>query len=208
MRSNKSLRGFSLLELTVAILILGMSLLVIFQIQARSIRMAMKARNITVATMLARAKILDCKYLLQEHGFGASDFSEDGDFRDEGFPDYTWECHSYRFDIPKPSPDAIAQAMKAKAKSGKDENSGGGAMGDINAGMLAPFFAVISDTLASSIRELVTIVRWKDQEYDEHLQVTTHIIDKAALAALVATIPNGQIPPGMLKAAAQGGAPK
>src|SRR5471030_786146 len=110
---NRSLRGFSLLELTVAILILGMSLLVLFQIQARSIRMALKARKITIATGLARAKLLDCKYLLQEHGFGASDFSEDGSFKEEGFPDFTWECHSYRFDIPKPSSEAINQGLKA-----------------------------------------------------------------------------------------------
>ena len=54
-------RGFSLLEVMVALAILSVGLVTLVQVQARSAELAIQARELTVATMLARGKLYDCE---------------------------------------------------------------------------------------------------------------------------------------------------
>ena len=38
------------------------------------------------------------------------DYDEEGDFSEEGFENFFWECHAYPMDIPAPGSDDIASA--------------------------------------------------------------------------------------------------
>ena len=51
---TRSAGGFTLLEVMVAIGLLALGLVVLLQVQARSIQLAQQARNMSVATGLAR----------------------------------------------------------------------------------------------------------------------------------------------------------
>jgi hypothetical protein len=164
----------------IAMAIMGLSLLYLFEAQTRSMKLAAKGRALNIATQLARKKLIDCKYDLVKKGFSLGDYSSDGTFEDEGYKDYTWECHGLRFNMPPPGADAIAKAMKIQQGAAP---SGGMDM-NMSANMLAPFFSLVSVTLGDSIRELVLIVRWTEQGVDEDLKVVTHVVNEKPMAEL------------------------
>lgn len=181
-------RAFSLLEVMIAMAIMGLSLVYLFEAQARSLKLAAKGRSLNIATQLARKKLIDCKYDLLKKGFAIGDYASEGTFEEEGYKDYKWECHGLRFNMPPPSPEAISKAMKAQ--SGGPPQPGAGM--DFGANMLAPFFSLISTTLGDSIRELVLIVRWQEQSINEDLKVVTHVVNTkpmSDLAKLLETVP-------------------
>jgi prepilin-type N-terminal cleavage/methylation domain-containing protein len=178
-------RAFSLLEMMVAIALLSMGLVILLQVQARSIQLAQQAREMTVATMLARSKSLDCENDLLKKGFSIGDYDQDGNFEDDGYPTFYWECHAYKPNMPDPDagggPDmgsalgALGAGDTANALNSGPSNQG---MGDVGMGFLAPMLTQMSGILGDSIRELVVIVRWGKGDDMQEMTVTRHVIDK------------------------------
>jgi prepilin-type N-terminal cleavage/methylation domain-containing protein len=212
-------RGFTLLEVMVAIALLALGLVVLLQVQARSIQMEQQARNLSVATGLARAKLYDCQQDLLKKGFSIGDYDEEGDFDDEGFERFWWECHAYKPNLPVPDATEITTGLTegAAAATGGDSMSGLAGAGEaagMGAGMIAPVLGQISQVVGDSIRELTIIVKWQEGAYWEQLSVTTHVIDKAGINAVASQLQGmagGGIPgmppiPGMPGAGGGGGA--
>lgn len=201
MRTSRAIRtrsdravGFTLLEVMVAVALLSLGLVVLLQVQARSIQLAQQARNLSVATGLARAKLYDCEQDLRKKGFSIGDYNEEGRFEEAGFDNFFWECHGYKPELPVPDATDIASGLTS---------GGGGALGDssngsmsalagagdaagIGAGMIAPVFSQMAQVVGEAIRELVVIVRWREGETWEQLQVTTHLVDKTGIQQLAA----------------------
>lgn len=179
-------RGFTLLEVMVAIALLALGLVLLLSVQARSIQLAQQARNLSVATGLARAKMYDCQQDLLKKGFSIGDYKEEGDFQDEEIESFFWECHGYKPDLPVADVTDVTEGLSAASSvTDGSPNEGlaeqAGAMG---AGMIAPIMSQISSVLGESIRELVVIVRWKEGELWEELRVTTHVIDPQQIRAI------------------------
>jgi general secretion pathway protein I len=78
-------RGFTLLEVVVALAILGLALLAIFDLNAGAVNSHAYAKRLTVATMLARSKMTDLEQDLYDKGFDADDQERSGDFKGEGW---------------------------------------------------------------------------------------------------------------------------
>jgi len=148
------LRAFSLLEVMVAIALLAVGMTVLLQVQTRSINLAQQAREMTVATMLARSKLLDCQADLAKKGFSIGDYDEEGNFGDDGYPDFFWECHAYKPDIPVADTADVQQAFSA---TGNEETGQAAEQQGADLGMqfLAPVMSQLSSVLGDSIR-LVT----------------------------------------------------
>jgi general secretion pathway protein I len=70
--------GFTLLEVMVAIAILGLGLTAIFAAQGGSLRGARHARNVSEATGLMRCKMSEVEYDLVKNGYQPTDQSETG----------------------------------------------------------------------------------------------------------------------------------
>lgn len=187
-------RAFSLLEMMVAIALLSMGLVLLLQVQARSIQLAQQAREMTIATQLARAKLLDCQVDLLKKGFSIGDYDEEGDFSDEDMPGFYWECHAYKPEMPVADATDINTATASGAlgldpsAAGAAEEAGGGGQADPMMGMLAPIVAQMSGILGDSIRELHVIIRWGVGEDMQEMTVTTHVIDKTAVNNVAAMI--------------------
>ena len=93
-RGSQSARGFTLLEVMVAMAILAISLVALSEINAGAIAMHSYAKKLNVATMLARRKMLDIETQLDEKGLPAEGENlspSDGDFDEEGFSNYKWK---------------------------------------------------------------------------------------------------------------------
>jgi general secretion pathway protein I len=85
-------RGFTLLEVMIALAILAVSLTILIGTQANSVHMTERASRMSSAAMLARSQMIDIEHELLSEGF--SDMTEEmrGDFRDDGFDGMEWNA--------------------------------------------------------------------------------------------------------------------
>lgn len=84
--------GFTLLEVVVAMAILGVALLAIFDLNAGAVASHAYVKRITVATELARSKMTDLEQELYDKGFELDDVERSGDFAAEGWNGFTWKA--------------------------------------------------------------------------------------------------------------------
>ncbi len=165
-RSNRS--GFTLLEVVVAIGILAISLVAIFEMQGGNIETAMRTRDITVATLLARSKMIDIEQELFEEGFTDFEESMSGTFEDEGWPEFSWEADLTKVEIPIPD-----------SFPGADENP--------NAALMMGSASFITDLIKNALRECALTVTWDVGGDPRELMVTTHFIDLTKATLLEST---------------------
>jgi general secretion pathway protein I len=85
-------RGFTLLEVVVALAILAVALVAVLDINAQSVASHVYARRLTVATLLARSKMIDLEQKLHDKGMNIDDEESSGDFAEEGWPSYQWRA--------------------------------------------------------------------------------------------------------------------
>jgi type II secretion system protein I len=83
MRQNRA-NGFTLMEVMIAMAILAIALVAVFQLQSQSISMSTDSRFMTTAALLAQSKMVEA-----EAGSTLDNHSEDGDFGTD-YPQYTW----------------------------------------------------------------------------------------------------------------------
>jgi general secretion pathway protein I len=187
--SVRRFRGFSLLEVMVSLAILSVGLVLLLQVQARSIQLAQEAREMTVATMLARGKILDCEADLLKKGFSVGDYKENGAFDEEGYPTFYWECHGYKPDMPIGETGDPSGALAGLGMGGGTEDAAAQQPGaDQGMQFIAPIMQQMATVLGDSIRELHVIVRWGEGADMQEMSVTTHIIDKTAVNTIAGVI--------------------
>ena len=78
-------KGFTLLEITIALAILAMSVTILIDAQGSAAWMIDDTNNIRVATLLAEEKMTEAHLRLEEEGWKDSDIEENGDFADFAF---------------------------------------------------------------------------------------------------------------------------
>ena len=195
-------QGFTLLEVMVAVAMLALSITAMAAINANSFQASNYARGVTVATLLARSKMLDIEQELQKDGFGSNEKTFDGDFSDEGFSGVRWQAVARPVEIDitplvegflggEVTSDDLPEQMKAfvGALNGNPLNSeglvdedlekqvqGGDIAQALGGEQLEVVFKQISETLANSIREISLEITWGrgyDQETIKFVQYLT-----------------------------------
>ena len=83
--------GFTLLEVMVALGILAASLLAISEVVGGALRNQERARQLGIATVLARGKMVEVVAYYERKGFKDFDEGEDGTFDDQGHPEVRWK---------------------------------------------------------------------------------------------------------------------
>jgi general secretion pathway protein I len=82
--TRKKINGFTLMEVMIAMAILAIALVAIFQSQSQSISMATDSRFLTTAALLAQSKMAEVE------AAPSLDINvKDGDFGQD-YPDYSW----------------------------------------------------------------------------------------------------------------------
>jgi general secretion pathway protein I len=82
--ARRPVNGFTLMEVMIAMAILAIALVTIFQSQSQSISMTGNSRFLTTASLLAQGKMAEIEMMNM-----GNVKTDSGDFGD-GFPDYTW----------------------------------------------------------------------------------------------------------------------
>jgi general secretion pathway protein I len=113
--------GFTLLEVVVAMAILGLALLAIFDLNAGAVASHAYVKRITIATQLARAKMTDLEQELYDKGFELDDVERSGDFSADGWTAYTWKAS-----ILAPKTSGVSADKLLEALFGLPPGEGGG----------------------------------------------------------------------------------
>jgi general secretion pathway protein I len=128
LRRRQASAGFTLLEVLVAVAILGLGLTVILSSQAGLFSSASRGEHLTVATNLLRCKMSEIELELEQKGFSLTDENDEGpccgDDEGEGFS-CAWKIE--RVELP-PLPDSSLDADGGTGESGSGEPAGMGAL--------------------------------------------------------------------------------
>lgn len=93
-------RGFTLIEVMMALAILGMALVVLVRSVYGNINGATDAFYMGVTTDLARAKMYDLEELLLQEGYQETEQELEGDFSEEGWPAIKWSAVIMPVELP------------------------------------------------------------------------------------------------------------
>ncbi|MET0402987.1 MAG: prepilin-type N-terminal cleavage/methylation domain-containing protein [Cystobacter sp.] len=189
-------RGFTLLETVVALAILALALMAIFDINSGAVANHAYAKKLTVATLLARSKMTDLEQKLYDDGFSNDDQEDSGDFSEEG-----WEGFKWRAKIVAPKTDGVSPEQLIGAifnlpigeggdlgglasmfggggdgKSGPSQTTTANPMAGAAMGMAQPMFTQMIQQITQTVRELHLTVYWREGTQVESLDLVTHMV--------------------------------
>ena len=116
-------RGYTLLEVLIAMSILAMALSILLGTQANSAHMTERANRMALASLMVRSKMIDLEGELRTDGFSDTTQELSGDFSDEGFDDMEWEAVIEVLEIPDAASGDFAAAVHTQL-FGDGENQG------------------------------------------------------------------------------------
>lgn len=182
------MHGFTLLEVMVTLAILGMSLTAISRSQQNSVRAANRAKLITVATMLARYKMVDVEDKLFEDGFSDFEETDKGNFKEEGFDRFAYELKVDKIELPaNVNADSLTTAMgggdDTSDTSASDPAAKQSSMMSMGAQMMAKQFEMIRNVLEQSIRRVQLKVSWKEGSQTRAVTVVGYFTDPRKIDA-------------------------
>jgi general secretion pathway protein I len=153
MRLNWSVKGFTLLEVMVSIAVLSLSLLALINSSGNTLIKSGRAERISIATMLARAKMADIEIDLEKQkakGEFPDEKEEEGQF-DEPYEDYSWKMGIRRVDLPAP---VTGESGSLQAMIGR----------------------TLTKEISNTVRELKLIVKWEELGEEQTMEIVTHIV--------------------------------
>jgi type II secretion system protein I len=203
---NAGIRGFTLLEVMVALAILTTTLVVLLQIITNNVRATNHAKMTTAATLLARSKMTDLEDTILENGFSTDNEDDKGTFRDQGFPSFRWESAIERIELPTDLKQMAADQASDSTKSKDPMQALTGMMGGLMSGFMDP----IRIGLEESVRRVTVRVFWDEVgRHNLTFDVVEFLTDPAKLdASLTGGAPGqaGATTPGAAPGSAFGGA--
>lgn len=204
-RLRRTRLGFTLIEVMLALAILGMALVILVKSIATNATGAASAFYMGVATDLARGKIYDLEEQLLDEGFQDTEQEDEGDFADEGYPGITWtskievvELPSYEKLVALANPDPAAAGPDGEAGPGDKFGSSalGGMIGMFGGGLgggadsaqeaetgsfIAGQYALIQQVLKASIRKITLNVKWTTGVDRDEADFVLYVTDPAGM---------------------------
>jgi len=224
-------RGFSLLEVMIAMAILAGALTWLVVGVSRNIKAENHAKLMTTANFLAREKMVDIEDDLYEKGFGEFEKEQAGAFDDKGFSRFSWKAIVDKVELPSAEQmqTVLSNAQQARqsllggatdpsTQGQAGVNTPGGASSSSNpltagAGALASQFEVIKGVLEEAIRRVTIQITWFEGRTPMQVELVAYYADVRAVDrsinlanAASAGGPGGSGAPGGGGAGAPGGA--
>jgi general secretion pathway protein I len=167
----------------VALAILGFALLSVSEIVSGALRSQVLARDLEVASLLARGKMAELTEKYERVGFALGGDEEDGTFEEEGHAEFKWRAKTVE---PEGSLDgkALVSALMggasvqdlftppADAEGRQTVNPAAASMAALVESQLNAF----ADTVKKGVRELRLTVSWQEGGRTESFTVVTHLV--------------------------------
>lgn len=176
-------RGFTLLEVMVAVVILGISLSSLFSAQTGTVNATQYIKHVAVATQLARCRMSEIELDVLREGFEIAEFEDwnDGpccELRDERVRlvgEDPFRCR-WRFEtVTLPSMADAQTAVGDAAMEGDTEAVAGAA----SMSLLGPLLPVVQQLLEQAMRRVTVQVVWDDGEVERNVEVVQYLTNPA-----------------------------
>jgi prepilin-type N-terminal cleavage/methylation domain-containing protein len=193
-RSNAQC-GFTLVEVMLALAILGLALTMLMRSAAGSLFATSQAQMLGVVTDLARGKMYDVEERVAKDGFGDGEQTERGTFEAEGFAQIEWEATIEEVELP--NFEAMQEVGKEASRDGgkalgaktgiatKSGSAGSGASEEAaqtaTSGFIEQYFDLISQILKVAIRKVTLVVKWKVLGRDRDMKVVAYLTDPSSI---------------------------
>ena len=195
-------RGFTLLEVVIALGIMATALMVLVQGQATAVMSAQDAEHLIRATQLAEEKMMEVQLLAEREGFSDQDIDEEGDFEEFGAEDfrgddlrldlgdelaeYKWAYTLRKIEIRMP-PDigGVASSLAGEQYYGEEKSQQMDASQAPDLGDVGISGDMITETLSDYIREVRVRIWWGDDPDDESqmVELTSHVVNPTGVMA-------------------------
>ena len=189
-------KGFTLLEITIALAILTISVAILIDSQGSVAWMLADTNNVRIATLLAEEKMTEAHLFLEEEGWKDSDIEENGDFADFGaedwrqgnlriedkLDDFKWAYTIRRIELTLPSQlGSLAEDLGSSGYFG-DQQSEDVQNNTLDLGDLGISPEMVTEYLSGYIREVRVRIWWgEDPEGDEQVEILTHVINPSGV---------------------------
>lgn len=202
--------GLTLVEVMIALAILGMALVLLIKSVATNISASSSSYYMGVVADLSRGKMYDLEEQLLDEGFQEGVQEEEGDFDDEGFPRIKWKAVIEPAELPsyeklmalaEGSPGAgggsgsgsdgdgtsATDKFQSSALGGMMGMFGGGgggadsAQGAQTGGFIQSQYTLIQNVLKASVRKITLTVSWSTGIHDEQVDFILYVTDPAGM---------------------------
>lgn len=202
-------RGLTLVEVMIALAILGLALVILIKSVATNVATSSSSYYMGVVTDLARGKMYDLEEKLLDEGFQDAEQEEEGDFDEEGYPRIKWKAVIEPVELPSyeklmalasggggdgagsgsgsGSGDGSAtDKFQSSALGGMMGMFGGGGGGDSaqeaqTGGFIQAQYTLIQNVLKASIRKITLTVSWSTGIHDEQIDVILYVTDPGGM---------------------------
>lgn len=167
-------RGFSLIEVLAALLILSVSIVALSQNQAQSVRLIETAQNRDQALILATSKMNEIDRRVQERGLADLKDAEKGEFDQERYEGFEWNMRKQKI----PVPDFVSLVTMATGQSASEDSDE-----EFDTSAMQGPLKRITDIWGKAIRQVTVEVTWKDNERDteyKSYELVTHYVEQDA----------------------------
>ena len=125
-RSRRQIeKGFSLLEILIAMAVLAFSLVALSGTQMVAITSSEYSNKVSQAAFLLESKLLEVEHKILTDSIDIYDNCDSGDFRDEGFKSFSWEVCTEKLEFQEGASQQLAERFGAILfGAGGDGNSG------------------------------------------------------------------------------------
>lgn len=197
---QSSRRGFSLIEITIALSILVLALSILVENQGFAAFMTRDAEKIRIATMLAEEKMIEAQLQLELEGWKTSDIDEDGDFDDLGseefrgsgsnldlddeFDDYKWAYTIRKIEMNMPADmGGMMDDMMGSGYYGDQSQNEAAQDNQMDLGDLGISSDMITEYLSDYIREVRVMVWWEEdfEETGDYVELLTHVVNPSGV---------------------------
>jgi len=176
---RRSSSGFTLLEIMVAVAILSATLVVLLQIVTNNVRATNHAKLTTAATFLARTKMSDIEDYILYEGFTSESETGKGTFKDDGYPQFSWDSNIERIELPTDLTQKTQDAANDKTKDSKDPMA---MMTGFLGGMMSAFIEPIRNGLQESVRKVTVHVVWDEiGRPNQSIEVVQYLTDPSQI---------------------------
>jgi len=187
-------RGFTLLEVMVALAILAGGLVIVIQSAASNMATTQAMSRMGIAVELTRSKMyyMEERLLDPLHGYKETDEEIDGDFADEGHKDIKWAAKIEKIELPGlPAIEQLAGGGEEGAEEPSNEDAGGAPglsmLGGLGGGsaMFGLIFEQVKKVLEQGIRKVTVTVTYDVVTGEDELVTVCFFTDPAAVTRAV-----------------------
>jgi len=176
--------GFTLLEVMIAVAILGISMTSLLTSQMASIRATRYAQAITSVAFLAEYQLIEVEWLMEKDGgWVREDRNYEGNFSEQGWPDTKYKCLVDFIELPD-----YSKLRAAKDAAAQDTDGRSGvyykSAGDQAFTALGLVWPMVKRSIENSIRKVVCTVTWQEGKHKHEVQVSTFWTEPERLSAV------------------------